>query len=271
MRSSSRIAFSLLTLGFVITAAHAAAFRVSEFHVSEPTIISAPNGERTVLVDINARGQVIGLYGPPVPPRIYTPLSPVPYRYGQSVEGSLGFIWSRAKGFEDIGELTPKAINNCGDIAGTLTAREPFHAFRRVRGQVQDLGTLDPSNPLAWSMGMGINDRGDVVGIASTGPSADNPDYPTTWTAFLWTESTGMVAITTLGVLDKALAINNRRQIAGSIAPDPMSSYGTATIWNRDFQRIASGNLVDSPPPMPSTRSAKQLATAPQGINWGHS
>jgi len=139
MQSSSRIAFSSLTIGltigFAFTAAHAAdEFRQSEFRVSEPTIITAPNGDATVLTDINARGQVIGVYGPPPPPRNYSGPPPIPYRLGQSVEGSLGFIWSRARGFEDIGALTPKAINNCGDITGTLTANESFHAFRRVRG-----------------------------------------------------------------------------------------------------------------------------------------
>jgi hypothetical protein len=156
--------------------------------------------------------------------------------------GSRSFVWTREKGFKDLGELTVTAINDCGDIAGALSASVPYHAFRKVGDKVQDLGTLEPNNPNAWSIAMGINERGDVVGVASmTYNPADWGEY---FVGFLWTEAGGMVPIHDPTLFGAALAINNRRQIAGfTQASFENGSLSGSLIWDSDGSIIGGSGL----------------------------
>ena len=211
------------------------------FRVSEPYIITAPDGGRTQLRGINIGGQVIGLHGPVVD----QPGAPgFAFYRGWQVEreGSRSFIWSREKGFKDLGVLTVAAINDCGDIAGTLTAGGAYRAFRKVGDHIQDLGTLEPNNPNSWSMAMGLNERGDVVGIASV---SQDPAFGGEYrVGFLWTEAGGMVPVHDTTLFGGALAINNRRQITGYRQSSiPNGSLTASLIWDNDGSILGSGGL----------------------------
>jgi hypothetical protein len=190
---------------------------------------------------INIRGQVVGVHGPVTE----QPGAP-PYALysGWQLEpgGSRSFVWSREKGFKDLGALTVTAINDCGDIAGTLTASVPYHAFRKIGDHVQDLGTLEPNNPNAWSIAMGINERGDVVGIASmTYDPSIGGEY---FVGFLWTEAGGMAPVHELSLFGGALAVNNRRQVAGfRQAKFEYGSLSGSMIWDSDGSLLGGGGL----------------------------
>ncbi|MHC4743629.1 MAG: LamG-like jellyroll fold domain-containing protein, partial [Planctomycetota bacterium] len=73
------------------------------------------------------------------------------------------------------------------------------------RYEVVDLGTLGGS----YSSAFGINDSGQVVGVADTASGQPH--------AFVWDKNAGMVDLGTLGgSVSSAYAINNRGQIVGS-------------------------------------------------------
>lgn len=109
------------------------------------------------------------------------------------------FIWSRSAGMRDIGllpgttEVWDPAINNRGDVVATAMGEpQPYpHAVRwRRSGAIDDLGTLS-GGPDGSSYARAANDAGMVVGNSMT-PSYD-------YHAYVWTRSTGMVDIDTLG------------------------------------------------------------------------
>lgn len=222
-------------------AARESATSADTFRVSDPYIITAPDGGRTQVRGINIRGQVVGLHGPVVE----QPGAPGYQLYrGWQIEpaGSRSFVWSRETGFKDLGALTVAAINDCSEMAGTLTASVPYHAFRKTGYQVKDLGTLEPNNPNAWSIAMGINERGDVVGLASV---SQDPAFGGEYAVgFLWTEAGGMVPVHDTTLFGGALAVNNRRQIAGykQVSYENGSLTGSM-IWGSDGSDIGGGTL----------------------------
>jgi probable HAF family extracellular repeat protein len=142
--------------------------------------------------EINNRGEALGTYD----------------------NHSRSFIWSRENGFRDIGEWSPirrQAINDCGELAGVVFTDNGRRAMRQRGEEIEYLGTLEPDNPTAWSEATAINERGDVVGWASRGERNG-------FTAFLWTEEHGMVALDPVdsGFDSVANDVNNRRQVVGT-------------------------------------------------------
>jgi uncharacterized membrane protein len=210
------------------------------FRVSEPYIITAPDGGRTQVRAINIQGQVVGVHGPIITPQPALPVYALYSGWQLEPGGSHSFVWSREKGFKDLGVLTVAAINDCGDIAGSLTSNGAYHAFRKVGDEVQDLGTLEPNNPNAWSVAMGINERGDVVGVASvTQPALGFEIY----VGFLWTEANGMVPVHDPALFGGAFGINNRRQISGFRQGSVESALGGARIWDSDGSILGNAGL----------------------------
>jgi len=83
------------------------------------------------------------------------------------------------------------AINFFGQVAGysDIADHSAVHAFLWTKGKgMQDLNPPE----MAQSLALGINDFGDVVGVAVT-----KGDHPITH-AFLWTKAKGMQDLGTL-------------------------------------------------------------------------
>jgi probable HAF family extracellular repeat protein len=198
-------AISILCCGLSGILFHTHATAQDSVWVSKPYAITAPDGRVLHPRDLNDRGQVIG----------------VDNSYLRS------FLWSRQTGFKDLGDVAVYSINNCGEMAGSVGTDSNRLAVRIHNGLTEQLGTLEPDNPNAWSVGVGINERGDVVGTASRG------EYEAV--AFLWTEENGMVPLTgppTDAVFFSATTdINNRRQIAGGKQYEPFNGLSVAAVW----------------------------------------
>jgi probable HAF family extracellular repeat protein len=123
------------------------------------------------------------------------------------------FVWDPRTGeMTDLGTLGGDfsqafAINNRGQIAGTATTADGVsHAFLWDPGtrQMTDLGVLPGT---VVSFGLGINQRGLVVGYAAG--VEDNSDQ-----AFRWTPSTGMQPLDVQGS-SQATAINSLGVVVG--------------------------------------------------------
>jgi probable HAF family extracellular repeat protein len=191
------------SLSTLLSQAHAqTAATQDSIWVSQPYAIPAPDNGSFHPIDMNDLGQVVGVDGS-----------------GHSL------LWSREKGFTDLGTVAVSSINNCGEIVGTVGTDTNRRAVRIHNGQIEVLGTLEPNNPNASSTGAGINERGDVVGTASRGEHEA--------VAFLWTEENGMVPLGGPAVEggSGATVINNRRQIAGGKQRDPLNSLTDAAVW----------------------------------------
>lgn len=203
-----------------------------------------PGGDYSVALAINDAGQVVG--------------------NSNSTNGMHGFLWTSAKGLAQLPSVagaddsSAYAINQSGQIAGASGA----HAVLWNGSSVRDLGTLGG----AWSEAHGINNAGQVVGVADTsaGPHAflwtepagmkdlgvlpgdtssranhisDHGDVVGASEgfegvrAFIWTTGAGMQALNSLqgGAYSEAFGINNLGQVVGQSG----SSLGTrAVLWN---------------------------------------
>ena len=122
------------------------------------------------------------------------------------------------------------AINNRGQVVGTVATPQGNHAFVYDNSAMSDLGTLpNGSNGIAYS----INDSGQVVGGALT--SANE------WHACLFGSST----VTDLGTLPDdnisvARAINNNGLIAG----DSQGTQGSRPVLFSGSSIIYLGNVL---------------------------
>jgi probable HAF family extracellular repeat protein len=197
-------------------------------------------GKQSSALDINDNGQVIGS--------------------STTASGALhGFLWQKGR-MVDIGTLggtesRADAINNRGQIVGSSTvapgpdpnnpSEDPdpgpsMHPFLWQNGRKIDLGSL-PGRPV--SVGVAINDRGDITGVASwrasTGNAAMNPEYK----AFLW-HNGKLIALPDFGLDDyvDVWAINDLRQVVGTCAVE--SDGGTLfhpVLWS-------NGRIIDLSP-----------------------
>ena len=118
------------------------------------------------------------------------------------------------------------AINYFGQIAGYSDTADhsAVHAFLWTKGKgMQDLNPPEMSQ----SLGLGINDFGDVVGVAVTAG-----DHPTTH-AFLWTKATGMQDLGVLGgasTASMASGINDFGRVVGDSGTD--QGGDNAFLWS---------------------------------------
>jgi probable HAF family extracellular repeat protein len=137
--------------------------------------------------------------------------------------GTRAFLWENGQ-MQDLGVLPGGftasdafGINVAGQVVGySARSGADTRAFLWERGEMIDLGSLE-ARP---SRAHGINDYGDVVGMAGTGEWVGGDGR-----AFLWQPGLGMQDLNTLvapddplrGVttLHSAKAINNRGQIVG--------------------------------------------------------
>jgi probable HAF family extracellular repeat protein len=146
---------------------------------------------RSVAIDINSSGQVIGRASGQFPPH-----------------DMRLFLWSEAKGMQDLALLTGAPlidvveINDAGQIIGTYSAPGgERHAFRYTPGTgLLDLGTLGGR----YSEPTGLNGKGDVVGMSETTDGASH--------AFLWTEAEGMEDITAITGVPEVRRLNDNLQ-----------------------------------------------------------
>jgi probable HAF family extracellular repeat protein len=119
-------------------------------------------------------------------------------------------------------------INNKHEIVGaSTTSNGSFRGFVWDRGVMTELETLGGSNSFA----LGINDRGQIVGIAQLSDVVDPilgfPDYYGT----LWDH--GEMVNLTPGTPADAFNINNKSQVVGRLLlPDPVEGgVAHAFLW----------------------------------------
>lgn len=129
-----------------------------------------------------------------------------------------GFL-TGPSGFFDLGALGGRGsfangINASGQVTGNAaTVSSGDHAFLYSAGVMTDLGTL---NGGINSVGVGINDSGQIVGLSMVGTT-----FPFVFHSFLYGPDTGMVDLNNLiqsgsgWTQIEAIAINNAGQITG--------------------------------------------------------
>jgi probable HAF family extracellular repeat protein len=123
----------------------------------------------------------------------------------------------------DLGPGDAYAINDLGQVAGSLTVGDHPHAFFLDGTGVHDLGVPDGGD---WSIAFDLNNEGQVVGKWS-GPDVRG------YRPFLWDEA-GMQDLGTLGGdYAEAFAINDAGQIVGD--------SWTATETHHPFLYDATG------------------------------
>jgi probable HAF family extracellular repeat protein len=203
-----------------------------------------PGGDYSVAIAINDAGQIVGT--------------------SNSTNGMHGFLWTNANGLTQLPSLqgtstsSAYAINQSGQIAGASGS----HAALWTENSVKDLGALSG----AWSEAHGLNNAGQVVGVADTpsgsraflwangsgmkdlgvlpGDSSSRANHISDQgevvgasegmagvRAFLWTNSAGMRALASLpsGGYSEAFGVNSLGQVVGQSG----SSLGTrAVLWS---------------------------------------
>ncbi len=137
-----------------------------------------PGDSVGIALGINDKGQVVGASGS-CANTVLPGFAVAPH----------AVLWDRDGSVHDLGNLggtvntgllavgnVAEAINNHGHIVGVsaLPGNQSIHAFLWTKETgIQDLGTL-PGD--VYSAGLGINDRGDVVGASIDGnPASGNP------------------------------------------------------------------------------------------------
>jgi probable HAF family extracellular repeat protein len=196
------------------------------------------------------------------------------------VRGSEAFVWDPATGETTslpdppdppdapdavLWGALPTAINDEGAIVGEAR----FGSTRR-QGVLWEAGThepvlLPPAKPPGgtgrlWSVPLDINDRGTIVGWASTGPLF----------AIVWRAGTHEpIDITPPGAFSASAAgINNRGQVVGSATSDPGGAFrwdprtgravdlgglggSSAVAWKINESGVAAGWATTTDPPPP--------------------
>jgi probable HAF family extracellular repeat protein len=183
---------------------------------------------------INNRRQVVGAFGVSfgTPP----------------IGGYRAFLW-QDNVMTDLGTLAGKrpdafsyarAINDRGQIVGDSYLFPPrqqpdgswliqggAHAFLWEHGVMRDLGTLS-GEASAYSVGWGINSRGQVVGWSHANP---NPAQQGSLHAFLW-EDGAMIDLGAPG-LSTGQAINDSAQIVGNFYRNDYDHRSHPFVWDR--------------------------------------
>jgi probable HAF family extracellular repeat protein len=120
--------------------------------------------------------------------------------------------------YQQIGNSIGEAINTSGEVAGTSAASSGTpHAFLYNGKTMLDLGTFGGTN----SVGLGINDSGEVTGAALTTGNA-------TYYAFLYNEKTMLNLGTLGGAYSVGEAINDEGEVVGDTN---IAGKGTAFLY----------------------------------------
>ncbi|HTF96011.1 MAG TPA: hypothetical protein VL995_07765 [Cellvibrio sp.] len=179
----------------------------------------APGDENSVAVDINNRGEVVGISGP------YP---------SESTLGERSVIWDRHSRvtvipqFPDSTGSRPFAINNAGQVIGA--ANMPEGGYSYIWDRERGLRPLEGLRSDSFISPSALNDHGVVVGSSSF----YDGNYGSH--AVLWSEETGTVDLGDLpGGTENSHAydINNHRQIVGNATNQ---GGGEAVIWDSEGQ-----------------------------------
>jgi uncharacterized membrane protein len=167
----------------------------------------------TYPVDINNHGHIVGSW------------------YQEGISTSDGFVFANGTftllpRLVPNGPIYPFAINDAGDIVGSMPIRDTFYDFRAIlirNGQVQNLGVLPDT---VSSVAYGLNDRGTIVG-GCLGPAG--------FKGFVYRNG----AMTDVGALPglentSLWQVNNHEQIVGgcfkTLAPGPIVPVSRAIV-----------------------------------------
>jgi probable HAF family extracellular repeat protein len=169
---------------------------------------------------INNNGQVVGMSGS-CANTIIPPFAVGPH----------AVLWEADRSVHDLGNLggtvnpallgvgnAALAINNRGQVVGAsaLPGNQTTHAFLWSRQTgMRDLGTLPRD---VYSAGLGINDRGDVLGSSIDGPLETGTPHP-----FIWQ--------------------NGEMSDLNALVPEDSPSYLLVTFWINDVGQIAGFGL----------------------------
>ncbi len=149
--------------------------------------------------------------------------------------GTTFFQWSNQFDINDAGRVATvgPAINNAGDVVGTINAGGiPHAALWYAQGQFVDLGTLGGS-----SRPYDVNDADEVVG-ASEFNGGNGATH-----AFLWQSGPGMIDLGTLGgPSSTARAINNAGDVVG--VSDIAGSGGYHAFLYSSCQMLDLNDLI---------------------------
>jgi probable HAF family extracellular repeat protein len=167
-------------------------------------------GDASYAAAINDHGDVVGAAATYVHGAPNYPLDPFLYHNGTMTDlGNLGGIWTGATAINDRGQIVGYA--GLPAMGGNLY---PETAFLYENGVMRDLGGLvsDPDREFG-SAARGINNLGQVVGVAGAGLSANH--------GFLYddgrmTDLNALVDPASGWVITDAAAINEVRQIAAT-------------------------------------------------------
>lgn len=177
----------------------------------------APGDENSVAVDINNRGEVVGISGP------YP---------SESTLGERSVIWDRHSRvtviphFPDSTGGRPYAMNDAGQVIGATDTPDGVRSY--IWDRERGLRAIAGFNNQGSASPSALNDHGDVVGTSGF----YNGNYGQH--AFFWSEGTGTVDLGDLpGGIENSHAydINNHRQIVGGATGQ---GDGVAVIWDSE-------------------------------------
>lgn len=182
-----------------------------------------PGDDSGAATAINDNGDVVGISGTcDQAVGRHTAKHMVLWKNGQAIDiGNLGGdAWN-----------TPMAINGHGDVVGFAQPAPPSQAFSHAffrghaGGSPQDLGVLTPDDPDSYSQALGINDRGQIVGVSCGGTEGCH--------GFLWQDGVmqdlndpDLIGTGHSDVITDAQDINDLGQITGqACTPDGTACY----------------------------------------------
>ncbi|HEX5682730.1 MAG TPA: hypothetical protein VFY73_01735 [Ideonella sp.] len=173
------------------------------------------------------------------------------------------FVWSGTQGMVDrhpAGALASygHAINLLGQVAGMMVLADGRQRAIIVEpsGHWMRLGCIGADNGQpCHSQALGINDRGDVVGVSGTGARSHG---------FIWSAEAGMRDIAAGGPYAgnevKAQAINAAGQVVGSLM---VQNFYRAAYWDAANGLHDIADLIDPADPL----AGRVKYTTPVGIN----
>jgi probable HAF family extracellular repeat protein len=189
---------------------------------------------------------------------------------------SMAFRYSDAAGYVDLGSLggaSGGSAINSGDVVVGWSEGAAGHGDRAFRARpglpMEDLGSVAGGFAGGIARADGINDQGDIVGQS---------DNPSGWTAFLYTNTEGMVDLNTrIPLADRGvrplhwgLAINN----AGQILAGYSGATGYGAVRLTPVERIAGPVIaavyVDPPVLSPPNRLMVSVSVQPVASTTPH-